>query len=180
MVNVFFAEVDAEFIPSIYFIVLLVFLFPVSIIITFQLAQIANLDYQFNILNRKEVDKNLNEDDAFTLARICVKKRLWLSSIKVLESKRIPDTDSKSKYFNAIGFSYYSMKQYDLAKTYYLKSLSCKKDYLIALQNLGKIYELTNNLSLALETYSSILFYDPDNLLASKSIVRLKNRDSRI
>lgn len=180
MANIFFAEIDTEFMPSIYLFILLVFLSPVFTIITFQLIQIINLEYQFKILNQKDIAKNLNNDDIFTLAKICTKKRLWFSSIKLLESKCIVDTDSKFKYLNAIGFSYYSMKQYELAKPYYLKALSYKKDYLIALQNLGKIYELTNNFSLALETYRSILFYYPGNLLASKNIIKLKSRDSRI
>nr|YP_010728569.1 hypothetical protein P6G74_pgp003 [Phymatolithon calcareum]WEA76924.1 hypothetical protein [Phymatolithon calcareum] len=180
MYNIYFAQIDNAVMPSIYLIILLVFLLPVFIIITFQLVQIANLDYQFKILNQKDIAKNLNNDDIFTLVKICTKKRLWLSSIKLLETKCIMDTDSKFKYFNAIGFSYYSMKQYDLAKTYYLKSLSYKKDYLIALQNLGKTYEITNDFSLALETYRSIVFYYPGNLLANKNILKLKNRDSRI
>ncbi len=45
----------------------------------------------------------------------------------MLESKCIENLDYKSQYFNIIGFSYYNMKQYDLAKSYYLKALDFKK-----------------------------------------------------
>lgn len=178
--SMLFSEMYTKLIPSIYCIILLILLFPLFIIITLQLIQIVNLENQFNRLNQKNFTGNLSIDDAFILAKIYIKKKLWLSSIKILESKCLEDLDSKSKYFNVVGFSYYNMKQYDLAKSYYLKALSLKKDYLIALQNLAKIYELTNEVSLALETYNSVLLYDPDNSVIIRNIEILKNRDSRI
>lgn len=167
-------------ISSVYFVVLLVFLFPVFLIITLQLIQILVIESQFNRLVQKDLAKDLNTDDAFNLAKIYARKKMWLLSIKTLESRYEIETDVKSEYFNAIGFSYYSIKQYDLAKVYYLKALGCKENYLIALQNLAKVYELTNDFSLAFKTYKSISFYDPGNSLASKRIEKMKSRDSRI
>nr|AYR05968.1 hypothetical protein [Lithothamnion sp.] len=166
--------------PRIYCTILLIFLFPLFMLITFQLVQIINIEAQFNKLSQKDLAGDLDNDDAFVLAQVYVKKKLWLSSIRLLESKSIENLDSRSKYFNMVGFSYYSMKQYKLAKVYYLRALKLRKDYLIALQNLAKIYELTKEFSLALQTYNAVLFYYPDNSLAVKSIERIRNRDSRI
>nr|YP_010728880.1 hypothetical protein P6G75_pgp117 [Lithothamnion corallioides]WEA77123.1 hypothetical protein [Lithothamnion corallioides] len=180
LASMLFAEIYTELIPSIYCIILLIFLFPLFMIITFQLIQIINIENQFNRLSQKNLAGNLTYDDTFVLVKIYAKKKLWLSSIKVLESSCVDDLDAKCKYCNIIGFSYYSMKQYDLAKSYYLKALNLRKDYLTALQNLAKIYELTKEFSLALETYHTVLLYYPHNSVAVRNIERIKNRDSRI
>lgn len=178
LISVLFSEISTDFIPSIYCIILLIFLFPLFILITFQLIQIVNIENQFKKLSQKNLTGYLNNNDVFILAQVCMKKKLWLSSIKILESKSVDNIDPK--YFNMIGFSYYSMKQYNLAKVYYLKALDLRKDYLVALQNLAKVYELTKEFSLALQTYSIVLSYDPDNSAAVKSIEKIRNRDSRI
>lgn len=180
LVSILLPEVYTSFAPSVYCIILFIFLFPLFVVITLQLVYIVNIESQFNKLSQKDLAGDLNNNDTLMLAQIYVKKKLWFSSIKILELRSIENLNSKSRYFNIIGFSYYSMKQYNLAKVYYLKALDLRKDYLVALQNLAKIYELTKEFSLALETYSTVLFYYPDNLFAVKSIKRIKNRDSRI
>nr|YP_009541656.1 hypothetical protein [Synarthrophyton chejuense]AYR05665.1 hypothetical protein [Synarthrophyton chejuense] len=166
--------------PVIYCIILLFILLPICVIITLQLIQIINLDYKHNQLKRKENLGYLALDDILFLVSIFIKKKLWFSSIKILEKQLRKDLEINYRYFNLIGFSYYGMKQYEMAKIYYSKALDCKPDYLIALKNLAKVSELTNDLSGALFAYSSILSYDPLNTFASNALIKIKNRDSRI
>lgn len=180
LVSLLLPEIYTKFAPGIYCMILFIFLFPLFIVITLQLVYIISIENQFNKLSHKNLTGGLDGDDIFVLAQICTKKKLWFSSIKILESKSMGNLNFNSQYFNMIGFSYYSMKQYSLAKAYYLKALDLREDYLIALQNLAKIYELTKQFSLALETYNAILFYYPDNSFAVKNIEKIRNRDSRI
>nr|YP_009589075.1 conserved hypothetical plastid protein [Corallina ferreyrae]QBL75591.1 conserved hypothetical plastid protein [Corallina ferreyrae] len=107
-------------------------------------------------------------------------KRLWFQSLKLLESVKEVDLEYRHQYFNTVGFIYYNMKDYDLAKKYYIEAISIKNNYLVALQNLAKVYELQNNYVSAIESYNSILSYEPDNRIANLKVTRLKNRDSRI
>nr|YP_010471014.1 hypothetical protein N4M48_pgp178 [Synarthrophyton patena]UVF62843.1 hypothetical protein [Synarthrophyton patena] len=170
-----FGEINNVLIPIIYCIILLLFLLLLCVIITLQLIYIFTINNHLSILNKKKDTSQLNKDDTIILSKIYMKKQLWLSSIKMLES-----IDLNYKCFNLMGFSYYSMKQYNIAKVYYLKSLELKKDYLVALKNLAKVYELTEDFSLALKAYNSILHYDKDSIIAINGLMKIKNRDSRI
>lgn len=126
--------------PYIYFSVLLVFLVLYSVFITFQVYKLISLELSFKKIVLKKIDSN-NMDQLFNTLRILLYKRLWLKAIKLLEyPKNVPQI-SIHKYFNAVGFVYYSMEKYDLAKLYYLRSLSKKDDYLAVLNNLAKVYE---------------------------------------
>jgi len=60
------------------------------------------------------------------------------------------------------------MDQHNLAILYYLKALSSQEDYIIALQNLAKVYEKKKNYDLASSTFKKILKYDEFNILANE------------
>lgn len=174
------AEIQSSVMPLLYCFILLIVLLPLSGLITFQLIQIIKIDYQLNKLNTRLMSSGLNINEKLILAKIFIIKKLWFSSIKILETKNVQDVILKAKYMNYLGLSYYSMKQYDLSKNYYLKSLDCKKNDLVVLKNLAKVSELTNDFATALKTYKSILLYDPNNAVANRQLVKLQNRDSRI
>ncbi len=99
-----------------------------------------------------------------TLAR----KKLWFESIKWIESRSNLQISKMHQYFNALGFVYYNMQRYDLAKLYYIEALEFKKDYIVALQNLAKLYEVLDDGKSAMSAYKRILKYDPSNKFAER------------
>ena len=126
--------------PYIYFLVLLVFLVLYSLFITVQLYKFIKLELFF----KKKLLKNIgpyNIDQLFIVLRVLSFKKLWFTSIRVVEEQKDVVRKEVHRYFNAVGFIYYNMQKYDLAKLYYLKSLNEKSDYLVALNNLAKVYK---------------------------------------
>ena len=133
-------------IPYIYFLFLLSFLFLYAFFITVQLYDFIKLEWLYNKLNGNNVN-NENMDHLFNLLKVLLYKRLWFTSIQHLEKQRNIPEAYMHQYFNAIGFIYYSMRKYDLAKLYYLRSLSKKDSYITAWQNLSKVYERVKDIS---------------------------------
>ena len=165
--------------PNLYFILLLFFLIPIFYFVTSQIVQLIVLENLHSQFSKYEISNNLTTY-YLSIVKILITKRLWFQSIQVLESINNLELQDRHIYFHTIGFIYYKMGEFNLAKEYYLKTISIKQDYLLALRNLAKIYELEKQYSLAFNIYSSILLYDSDNILAKEKMLKLKSRDSRI
>lgn len=157
----------------IYLIVILLFLLFFSFLISLQLFKLMRFELYLNDVKNIDPDA-YSVDQLFTLLKILLKKRLWLTSINLMESKRNISSDNLHTYFNAIGYLYDSMNKYNLAILYYLKALSYRNNYIVALQNLAKVYEKKKNDSLALSTYQTLLNYDKSNLLANEYLKKKK------
>lgn len=127
----------------IYFLVLLIFLVLYSLFITIQLYKFIKLELFFKKNLLKKISP-CNKDQLFIMLRVLSSKKLWFTSIRLVEEQKDVVHKEIHRYFNAVGFIYYNMQKYDLAKLYYLKSLNEKSDYLIALNNLAKVYEKKN------------------------------------
>lgn len=162
-----------KIIPYTYFLLLMIFLVSFSFLISFQLVDIFRIELIFYKLNKINPDHH-SADQLFTLLKILVNKKLWFTSINLMESRKDISSIKMYQYFNAIGYIYDKMEKYNLSSLYYLKAIDIKKDYIIALQNLAKIYEKTNS-TLAISLYKTILKYDSINKRANKYI-QLKNK----
>lgn len=138
--SLFCVNFNDQLIPHIYLLLMLNLLIVFSALISFQVFQSIKLELSFNQLNLRN-DNNYGMEELFDALKILIDKRLWFKSIKLIESTTNITMDNMPKYFNAIGFIYYNMNKYDLACLYYLKALSLKDNYLVALQNLAKVYE---------------------------------------
>nr|AYR06573.1 hypothetical protein [Rhodogorgon sp.] len=166
--------------PKIYFMFLYVFLLPFVVLITIQMVRIFMREYWLVILKRQQFNQNFTGDDMFNLARLYTSKKEWFSCIRTLESSLQNGLQNKYVYLNALGFCYYSMGYYDLAKNYYVNAINSKNDYTLALSNLAKVYVATKNHDKALKVYEVLLKYDPDYKHAKDNFESLRNRDSRI
>jgi len=134
-----YLSLDKSTIPYLYFILILLFLIPFSVLVSLQLFQLIKFELSFNELKQIDSD-NYSMDQLFNLLTILLKKQLWLNSIHLMESRKNIPSKNIHQYFNSIGYLYDSMDQYNLAILYYLKALSSQEDYIIALQNLAKVY----------------------------------------
>lgn len=174
------SRMNKVLIPKVYFIILSIFLMPLVIMITDQVIKIFVREGQLEILRRRQLDQNCTPKDLFNLAKLYTLRKQWFSSICILELCLQTTVEHKCIYFNALGFCYYNLKHYDSAKDYYMKAIHCKKDYVLALNNLAKVYLSTENYREALRTYESILNYNPDFMHVKENIENLRSRDSRI
>lgn len=167
-----YLSLENSTIPYIYFILILLFLIPFSFLVSLQLFQLIKFELYLNDLKQIDSD-DYSVEQLFNLLTILVKKKLWLTSINLMESKNNIPNKNIHQYFNSIGYLYDSMSKYNLAILYYLKALSFKDNYIVALQNLAKVYEKKNS-SLAFSTYKDILKYDEFNLLANEYLAKRK------
>lgn len=125
--------------PYIYFFALLVFLFFYTFFLTLQLYKSINLELSFKKI-KIDGSESFTLDQFFDNLKILSSKKLWLQSIELIERQKDIEIGKKHNYFNAVGFIYQNMGVYDLARLYYLQSLNKKEDYIIALNNLFRLY----------------------------------------
>ena len=161
------------FLPNVYFLFILILLLLLFFLITFQLWKIIIREISFYFLNKKR-QTEYSIDELFILLKILINKKLWFQSIKLMEANKNIQVKNMHRYCNFIGLIYYNMKQYGLAQAYYLKAINLKKDYVIALQNLAKLYDKQKQYDLAVSIYKSILIYDKYNVVASQYLQRKK------
>lgn len=172
-------QLDNNLIADIYFCILLSILAPMSLVTTWQVSQLMFAESNYKYFKRMKLC-DLTDIQILSFVRILVKKRLWFVAIKLLESRSRINTEHLHRYFNATGFLYHSMYQYDLARVYYIKAVRIKSSYTIALQNLARVYEIQKKYNLAASTYNTVLNYDSSNKTARFGVSRMNNRDSRI
>lgn len=161
-----------ELISFVYLVLLLLFLLPLSILIAYQSFNIVKLELCLTQL-RASTSVDPAPADLFVAVKILIHKRLWFQAITLIESKYAMPKEAIHQYYNAVGFIYDNMCQYDLAQAYYVKSISINKRYITALQNLVKLYFKKRHYSLVLSTCNLILTYDKDNKVAQRYLRNL-------
>ena len=115
-----------QLMPYVYLLCLLVFLVFFSFLLTLRLLQVVKLELRFYQLNAKDA-RNYCIDDLFDFLKISMRKRLWFSSVRLIESVNVLPKGNVDRYFNAIGYLYYNMRKHDLAKFYCSQVLSIKE-----------------------------------------------------
>lgn len=153
--------------PSLYLLSVLCALVPFSLLVSFQLFQLLKRDACFYQMrkDRSSIDTDVQLFDYFS---ILVNKKLWLDAIKIMEKNCAMRDLKLHRYFNALGFVYYSIQEYNLAKIYYLRALEIQKSYVVAMLNLAKVYQATQEEVLLVSTFRTVLDYDPTNKMAAQ------------
>ncbi len=161
---IFYLAVSNQW-PHLYFAFVLVFLIPFSCFIAFQLFKLINAEICFYKLRRDDA-LLCNSNEILRLSYVMLRKKLFFDAIQLIESKQSCNDIRIYQLMNALGFIYYSIHQYRLAKFYYIEALKIKNDYIVALQNIAKVYDLTKESCLLKLACESILKYDPENKIA--------------
>lgn len=164
--SIFYLSFSDQF-PNLYFALVLLALTPLSCFIAFQLFQVFKVDICFYQIRQESAVINTDER-LFGCLSVLVKKKLWFDAIKLMEKNYLLKNLSLQRYFNALGFVYHNMQEYNLAQLYYVRALEIQEDYLVALKNLAKVYKLKKEPALLLSTYRSILKHDPTNRIAAQ------------
>jgi tetratricopeptide (TPR) repeat protein len=112
----------------------------------------------------------------YQLGSIYLRKRLYPKALSEFQRALKAGGTEMAEIYNAIGFTYFAQKQFDLAIKNYKESLSLQPQYLAAWNNLGNVYESKKLVTQALESYEQALAIDPTNEVAQRRATALRKR----
>jgi tetratricopeptide (TPR) repeat protein len=125
-------------------------------------------------LEKQKQNKQILTDDSFKLGQLYLTKKMYDKAIElfreVLKNWNQEDVLGLGSLYNTLGFTYFTLKEYDFAIYYYQQALKLLPDYVVALNNLAFVYEKQNLKSKAKEIYLRVLKIDPLNKLAKEKI----------
>nr|YP_009541955.1 hypothetical protein [Neogoniolithon spectabile]AYR06164.1 hypothetical protein [Neogoniolithon spectabile] len=159
--------------PNIYLLVLFVILFPLAFLVTWQILNMVYIEYIYLSLQKKYIADSLSSIEYLNFIKVLVIKKLWFDAIRFLELRPYMNKECLSRCLNTLGFIYESITEYGLAEQYYFEAVNSKSCYLVAMQNLAKIYDLKKKNHLAIAIYKYILRCDPKNVIAKRRISSL-------
>ncbi len=115
----------------------------------------------------------------YELGSILLDKRIYVQAIaqfqKAIKAETLEGLELAAVY-NALGFTYFSQEQYDLALRNYKEALKLAPDYVTGLNNLGHAYERKQLAAPALEAYEKALTLEPNNQTAKRRAESLRKR----
>jgi len=153
----------------IYLSVLLGFLGLVGLFVIRQIFKTRKLESKLSKLQKKINNDKGNAEDYYDLGSIYLDKKLYSQAVQMfqraLKFKKLSE-ENLALIYNALGFAYAALEQYDIAIRQYKEALKLQPDYVVALNNLGFSYEKKNLTSQALEAYETALQYEPNNQTA--------------
>jgi tetratricopeptide (TPR) repeat protein len=162
-----------------YLSVLLGFLAVVAGFVIRQIVKTRQVENQLSKLQKKINSEKGSPLDYYELGSIYLDKKLYSQSIqmfqKALKFKDLED-ENLALLYNALGFSYAALEQYDLAIRQYKQALKSQADYVVAWNNLGYSYERKSLTVQALEAYENALKYEPNNETAKTRSNSLRKR----
>jgi len=161
--------------PIVYLSILALFLLIFSWLISQQLKTIFLLESQFQYFLDKSENEQLGIEDGFAFSKVCIAKKHFIRAI--IESQLVLQKNSLlnlpenaviiAKLYNMLGFIYYEADQKKLAKNFYERAIDVDSNYIVALNNLAKIYEDTKNFLKAEAIYDKVLNIDKSNQIAN-------------
>ena len=158
--------------PLIYLSVLLIILLLIVSFIGIQLILNFEINSSIKKLTKKQQEKTISLDDSFKLGQLYLTKKMYDKAIEifrlVLKSWNVEDVLGLGSLYNTIGFTYFTLNEYDFAIYYYEQALKLLPEYIIALNNLAFVYEKQNLKKKAKEIYLNVLKIDPSNRLAKE------------
>lgn len=136
-------------------------------------------------LNLSRLQQNLSKEkgtaeEYYELGSIYLDKQLYTQALvqfqKALKCKAPIDEESKALIYNALGYSYAALEQYDLGIRQYKDALKLNPEYVTAWNNLGFAFDRKGLTVQALEAYEKALELDPNNKTANKRVASLRKR----
>jgi len=112
---------------------------------------------------KRSIEKNTYEN-IFKLGQLYLRKKIYN---KAIEEFRVcfrewdkNDTLGIASLFNTLGFTYYQLKEYDIAIYYYKIALALTPDYVTSLTNLAYLYQSQNKISQVENIYKKLILFD--------------------
>jgi tetratricopeptide (TPR) repeat protein len=168
-----------ENLPLIYLSFLVVLLGVSAFLLLRQIFKTRKVESQFNKLQKKLKEGKGTAQEYYELGSLYLNKKLFVQSIQLFQKAlKFEDLEPENKalIYNAQGYAYFAQEQYDLAIRNYRDALKVYPDYVVALNNLGNVYEKKQLTAKALETYQEALKYEPNNTIAKSRVESLRKR----
>ena len=169
-----------EKLPAVYLAVLLGLLLIAAIVILKEIIKTRRSENVFSRLQKKLKQEKGTALEYYELGSLYLDKKLFVQSItlfqKALKAEKDIEAENQALVHNAMGYAYFAQEQYDIAIRQYKEALKLYPEYVIALNNLGNVYEKKQMTVKALETYEQALKYDPNNNTAKRRAESLRKR----
>ncbi len=169
-----------EQLPVIYISALLIILIFAAIFILREVIKTRRSENVFSKLQKKLKNEKGTSKEYYELASLYLDKKLFVQSIslfqKALKADKNVEPENKALIYNAMGYAYFAQEQYDIAIRQYKEALKLYPEYVIALNNLGNVYEKKQMIPQAVECYESALEYEPNNKVSKRRVESLKKR----
>ncbi|MDJ0632538.1 MAG: tetratricopeptide repeat protein [Xenococcaceae cyanobacterium MO_188.B29] len=169
-----------EKLPAIYLVILLVLLSIAAIVILIEIIKTRRSESVFSRLQKKLKQEKGTALEYYELGSLYLDKKLFVQSIglfqKALKAEKNIEPENQALIHNAMGYAYFAQEQYDIAIRQYKEALKLYPEYVIALNNLGNVYERKQMTVKALETYEQALNYESNNSTAKRRAASLRKR----
>ena len=169
-----------ENLPIIYISTLLAILFFAAIYILREVIKTRKQEGTFSRLQKKLKQEKGTSEEYYELGSLYLEKKLFVQSItllnKALKADKELEPENQALIHNAMGYAYFAQEQYDIAIRQYKEALKLYPEYVIALNNLGNVYEKKQMIVKAVETYKAVLEIEPENKIAQRRIKSLEKR----
>ncbi len=169
-----------ENLPIIYISALLGLLILAAIYILREVIKTRQQETTFSRLQKKLKQEKGTAEEYYQLGSLYLDKKLFVQSLTLLQKalKAEPDlpTENQALIHNAMGYAYFAQEQYDVAIRQYKEALKLYPEYVVALNNLGNVYEKKQMIIKAVEIYKESLKYDSNNKVAKQRIESLEKR----
>lgn len=166
--------------PLLYSIALFIFLFFISYYILKQIINTQKLEKKIFKLQELVKKDDLYYEDCYQLGQLYLRKKLFLKAIVVFrKALKLWDPNDKiglANLYNAIGFTFFNLEEYDYAIYYYKVAIKIIPDHTLVLINLGYAFEKINSIITGYNCYKAALFWDPYNELASTRFLAVEKK----
>lgn len=160
--------------PLIYSTALFCFLALISFFLLKQIINTQGLEKKMFELQTMIKKNDTSHELYYKLGQLYLKKKLFSKAIFLfrgaIKNWDTNDSIGLGSLYNTIGFTYFTLKEYNLSIYYYKIAIKILPDYTIALINLGYAYEKQNLLLESYNSYDKVLVYNKNNSLALKRI----------
>ncbi|MDY7013115.1 MAG: tetratricopeptide repeat protein [Cyanobacteriota bacterium] len=169
-----------ETLPTVYLVALLVLLGLTALFVFQQIFKVRRTESRISKLESKLKKEKGTALEYYELGGMYLDKKMFVQAAKLFERALKADDEvepeNKALVYNGLGYSYFANEQYDLAIRQYKEAIKCNPQYIVALNNLGLVYERKKLTGQALEVYEETLKMDPKNSVAKRRAESLRKR----
>jgi len=164
----------------VYLLILLALLAGTGVTIFRQIFKTRKTENVLGRLQKKLTKEKGTAQEYYELGSIFLDKKVYTEAIsmfqKAIKAAEEEGEENISLIYNALGFSYFSQEQYDIAIRQYKEALKHDPSYVTALNNLGHAYERKKLMVQALQVYEQALQSDPNSVTAKRRVESLRKR----
>lgn len=166
--------------PLIYILALLAILIFAAVFILKEVIKTRRQETTFSRLQNKLKQEAGTSKEYYQLGSLYLEKKLFVQSInlfkKALKADKNIEPENQALIHNAMGYAYFGQEQYDIAIREYKEALKVYPEYVVALNNLGNVYEKKQMTVKAVEIYKEVLKIAPENKTAQNRVKSLEKR----